>query len=384
MNTIKAFLKQVYGIIFFTIFRIAPIKKDKIVFSCFSGKRFGDSPKYISIYLLEKYPEVKQVWLYKETFSDLPQNITAVKWGSISSIYHLSTASVWVDSHTKPSWIQKRKKQFYIETWHGGLGVKKIEKDAGDKIPKHDIKRIKHNSSMIDLLLSNSDWTTKVFRNSFWYNGPIKKTGFPKTDYLLNNLGTMTKKVHDFYGINENEKILLYAPTMRNEPVDKDIFLFDTKKVLSALNKKTGTKWKIILRFHPVNQKLANNFAFNENVLNGNLYQDMQDLIGGCDLYLSDYSGSLFDAAIVQKPTFIFAKDIKRYIDERGFYMDIYTLPFPIAENEDVLIENIKKFSRKTYLKNISEYFNKVGLYEPGNSTQIVANIIMKHMEIKK
>lgn len=121
MIEIKELIKQIYGIFFFYLFRIIPLK-NKVVFSSFSGKRYGDNPKIISDKLYNEKKKLKQIWLFHDNkFKNIPSDIIQVKWGSISSIYHLATAKIWVDSHTKPIWVRKRKKQFFIETWHGRI-----------------------------------------------------------------------------------------------------------------------------------------------------------------------------------------------------------------------------------------------------------------------
>ena len=51
------------------------------------------------------------------------------------------------------------------------------------------------------------------------------------------------------------------------------------------------------------------------------------------------------------KPCFVYASDIDRYInDERGaFLYPIDMLPFPLARNNDELVERIVQFTRKEY-----------------------------------
>ena len=81
----------------------------------------------------------------------------------------MATAKIWVDSHTKPIWIKKRKKQLYIETWHGGLGMKKIEGDAGERFTNNIIKNIKHNSNIANLFISNCSPIPSILNISFPY-----------------------------------------------------------------------------------------------------------------------------------------------------------------------------------------------------------------------
>lgn len=181
----KELIKNIYGKIFFSLFKILPLQ-DKVVFSSYWGKNYNDNPKYISDELLKRNKNIKQVWLNNsEKKFKVDSNIKVVKWGSIGMIYELATAKVWVDNHTKPVWVSKRKSQLYIETWHGGLGMKKIEADMGENLTPEAKKQIMHNSEMADLFISNSDFLTKIYKRAFWYKGPILECGFPRNDIFF-------------------------------------------------------------------------------------------------------------------------------------------------------------------------------------------------------
>lgn len=381
-ETLIRIFKKIYASFFFIIFRCIPIQ-NKVVFSSFSGKRYGDNPKIISQKLYEEHQEIGQVWLYKNNkFEDVPQNIIQKKWSSIGMIYELATAKVWVDSHTKPEWVLKRKKQFFIETWHGGLGMKKIEGDAKDKLPTKIVNRIKHNSKMTDVLISNSDWLTEIYKRAFFYNGRIEKIGYPKNDYLLNLPKGIKEKVYKYYNFDSECKFLLYTPTMRENP-KKEIFAIDAINVIKELEEKYNGKWKILIRLHPVNENFISEIKFNENIINATDYPDILELIVASEVLLTDYSSCIFDAALIKKKSMIFTLDEEEYIKERGLYVNLDDLPFLIARNNEELLKNIKKFDNEKYEQKVKEYFNKVGLLEDGKSTEKIIKMIMNEMEEK-
>lgn len=381
-DKIIEFFKNMYGCFFSLIFRICPLQ-NKVVFSSFSGKRYGDNPKIISLRLKKEYPNIKQIWLYKnEKFEDMEDDIIQKKWSSIGMIYELATAKVWVDSHTKPTWVMKRKKQFFIETWHGGLGMKKIEGDVEDKLPRIMLNRIKHNSKMIDILISNSDWLTEIYKRAFYYNGKIEKIGYPKTDYLLNLPDGIKQKVYDYYNLNQECKILLYTPTMRDNPKE-DVFYLETEKIIEALRNKFGGEWKILLRLHPVNEKFISKMKLGDDVIDATKYPDILELIVASEILLTDYSSCIFDAAVIHKKAMLFALDEEEYNEERGLYMRLEETPFLVSRNNDELIENIKKFDEEKYYKEVEEYFDKVGLIKDGQATKKIVDIIVNRLEEK-
>lgn len=377
----KEIIKWIYGKFFFFLFRIFPLQ-NKIVFSSFSGKRYADNPKYISKLCYERYPNYKQVWLKHSGYDfEVPSYINTAKWGSVKMIYEMATAKVWIDSHTKPIWISKRKKQFYIETWHGGLGMKKIEGDTQENLPKAMVKRSKHNSKMIDLLISNSTWLTGIYKRAFWYGGEIQELGYPKNDILFqkDKHGEIIEKVRNYYKIEKDTLILLYAPTFR-ENVKKIDYGIDLNKLYNEINKKQ--KCIIMYRLHPVLMKEKEIFHEIEGkIIDVTSYNDMQELIITANMLITDYSSCIFDFGMLKKPAFIFANDLEDYEkNERGFYFDITSLPFPFSSNNEDLINNIINFQEREYEEKLELYFESVGLKENGTAAEQIVKIIHDKM----
>ena len=82
-------------------------------------------------------------------------------------MFELATAKVWVDNIRKPPFVRKRKAQFYVMTWHGGIGLKKSEKDAIQALRRSYVYSAKNDSRMTDFFLADSDWHYNVYRNAF-------------------------------------------------------------------------------------------------------------------------------------------------------------------------------------------------------------------------
>ena len=382
----KMLLKKIYTSILFRLFWLLPLQ-DKVLFSSFSGKKYGDNPKFISLKLREKDPKIKQVWLYKyEKFPDLDANILQVKWGSIAMIYHLATSKIWVDSHTKPLWVKKRPGQFYLETWHGGLGMKKIEGDAIDKLDKDVVKRIKHNSALVDLLISNCRWLTKIYQRAFFYDGEILECGYPKNDILFQKEchEDIRQKVLKYYQLKTNTKIFFYAPTFREKTENLNYHL-DLDELIKFLRKEYGKEWVLFYRLHPLLMKEENIFKYqNKNIYDVTMYPDMQELIIASDMMMTDYSSGIFDFAMLYKPAFIYAYDLKEYEKERGLYFNLYDMPFLVAEDFEQLLQNIKDFDEQKYQKKLDSYFSKMQMFEKGNASEVIVKCLIHNLKNDK
>ena len=68
---------------------------------------------------------------------------------------------------------------------------------------------------MIDYVLSNSKWYDDTLPTGMIYDGSVLRTGSPRCDILVNDRTVVRKKVREAYHLEEDAKILMYAPTFR-------------------------------------------------------------------------------------------------------------------------------------------------------------------------
>lgn len=384
-RTIKTFLNKLflrcYRVFFLSLFRVFPINKKKIIVSSYNGKAYGDSGKYIIDSLLSKNKNYDIFWTVEniKLSSSLPDGVKAVKRDSIKHFYHLCTSKIWIDNRRPIIELNKRKKQYYIQTWHGGIALKKIEGDAEDKLNKRYIKAAKKDSKVINLMVSNSKFCTDMYRRAFWYDGKIIECGLPRNDILfdLKSHNNIIKKVFKKNNILSKYKLVLYAPTFRSDE-NLDVYSFDYNLLLDTLDKKFGGKHILGLRLHPNIASKSSVIRFNDRLINLSDYEDMHELMIASNILITDYSSSMFEFAYTNKPIFLFAKDVENYYDERGFYFDYYSLPFSVSKDDNELVNNILKFNKISYLKSLNQFFKKIGLKESGNASNEISDIIIK------
>lgn len=377
---LKQLLKKSFKVVYF-IFRIFPIKENKVVVSNYVGKGYGDNAKYIVEELLNRNKNIDIVWLINDVSSsdNFPPQIRLVKINSIRSIYEQVTAKIWIDNVRKQSFVLKRKKQYYIQTWHGGIPLKKIEYDAFNSIGLRYINNMINDNRMIDLMVSNSKYTSNLYRTAFKYNGEILETGIPRNDCFISKMNELKLSAYSkLKFIDKQTKILLYVPTFRidysNNPYDID---FD--KVLKLLEKKYNCKWKIMIKLHPnvpLEYKLSN--CNNKNICNVSNYNDTQELESISDIIITDYSSLMFEALEINKPVVLYCKDYIEYIkNDREFYYDLSELPFKVAYDNNDLINILNNVDLNKLNESYNDFKNKIGLIETGNSSRDVVDIIL-------
>jgi CDP-glycerol glycerophosphotransferase len=289
----------------------------------------------------------------------------------------LATARVWLDNNRKESYIRKKKGQYYIQTWHGGIALKKIEKDYESALGKSYVKNAKRDSAMTDLYISNSNFCTNLYRNSFWYKGEIKEYGSPRNDILLKPDSGVKDKISKKLKIPADYKIAVYAPTYR-EGGNTMAYEMDFDKVLNKLTTKFGGKWVIAVRLHPLVSVLSSFITYNDNIINATYYRDIYELMAAGDVLITDYSNLMFEFSFMRKPVFLYAKDMNEYDKDRGFYFDYQTLPYDRAYNMTGLLDNILSFEEEEYLHRVEMFFKQIDLYEHGNASKLVSDLILK------
>lgn len=363
------------------------LQANKIVVDNFFGRGYGDNPKYIVEQLLKMNLDFDIVWIVDEQSAQgyFPEGIRLVKVHTPQEAYEYSTAKVWIDNVKNHYKGNKQPGQFYLQTWHGSVSLKKVEKAVGSALPTSYVEASKIDSSMIDAMISNSSWQTNDYQNNFWYGGPVYEFGVPRNDIFFNQPNKTVKKVKDSLGINKDYQIILYAPTFRNFKTieeQKKLYSLNSKLIIKACEEKFGQKFILVERFHPA---VASKMDITETGMlkNGNNYPDMQELLVATDILITDFSSSMFDFILKGNRVFLYTNDYEDYINnERALNFDIKRdIPFSFANTEEELIMNIKSYDEANESEKVNEMKEKLGISDDGHASERIAHLIVKQME---
>jgi CDP-glycerol glycerophosphotransferase len=378
-NTVQGIKYELAKVIIF-IFHCIPIKRNKILFFSYYGGQYGCNPKYISEYLLRSFPEGQfdLVWAFDDLSNQ--QELTGVKkvkTMSLKYFYELCTSKVIITNYRTINLFRKRKGQFYIQTWHSSLRLKQIEKDVEAALTPEYIRMAQEDSQKINLLLSGCKFSTDIFKRAFWYNGEILECGTPRNDLFFQNNSQLRKNILKKLNIPEDKKVVLYAPTFRNNN-DIEVYNLDFINILEVLTKRFGGEWVFLVRLHPhwlsQSKKIEGKFS---GVIDVTKYDDIQELLSISDCIISDYSSLIFDFSITKRPCFLYVPDLNQYVNqERELYFEIAELPFITSESNNELIEKIADFNQLEYNNELASFFNKIGSFEDGNACESVAERI--------
>ena len=369
-----------------------PINPKKIVFTTIEGTTgFSCNPKYIALELLRRRQDLDLVWLVDDMSKEFPAVIRKVKNTLKNRAYELSTAAVWVDNSRKQLECRKRPGQFYLQTWHASIAIKPIGLQRGASFSKMARLVTEHDSRMIDVYVTNSAWVEEHAAWGMLYHGKMIRTGSARVDVLINERERLRKNFRKKYGLCEDEKIILYAPTFRSgsQRTARDPALQnqmpDFGKLKTALERRFGGNWTIVLRLHPqltarkISAGLTENVSV--NVIDASREDDMCETLGAADAMLTDYSAMAFDAAYMGLPVFLYVYDLKSYEEERGeIVWNLQELPFLYAENMDELCSLIINFDIEAYGEDIEWLLQKVGVQEDGRASVKIVDIIWRNI----
>ena len=421
----------------FKFFSLFPVEKDKVVFCNVWG--YGDNPKWIAesyvrqlrrttslskSAIAEKVIFITSKPPLKEEINEDAECITFLKTNTKSAIYALATAGIWVDCNRKESYIQKRKNQIYIQTWHGGLPLKRLELDCREYLPQEYIKNALRDTGMTDIYISNSEYCNELYRRAFGFKKRIFCFGSARMDPLIRpvrfSAGAMREKLlsrlpesvfrrllNEAYikafkmkeqakqGEEQEQKdhlrinIALYAPTYRDSVSEVQERANELGgSIINALENRFGGKFVVVTRFHPLAMSRVNHinsaylqFDEKERIIDGNEFSDLYSMMAAADVLITDYSNCMFEMSYVGKPVFLYATDVEQYDDTRGMYFDYEKLPFPIAHNERELYDNINSYDREGYKEKQKEFFEDIGVTEDGRAAEKVAKLISRLIE---
>lgn len=382
-------IKLSVPVVNFPVFRLfykrLAVQPNKIVFANFKGGGYGCNPKYIAEEILRRKLPYKIVWLIKNSNrkkTTFPPEIELCSWNNMRALKELATAKIWVDNQRKNfhirNGLQKKPGQVYINTWHGSLGIKKI----GVESNVTDTSWTQFgmvDADMLDYILSNSTFEDDVFRRNFWNKGKILQLGHARNDVFFKDPLPYKQKVCEKYGIDQATRIMLYVPSYRD---DKRIDCYDVDyaALKKTLEQKFSGNWMIMVRLHPNAAKFQNILPQQDYIINATDYPDIQELLVASDAALTDYSSCIFDFMLSRKPAFIFATDIKEYDTERGFYYPLTSTPFPVAENNEQLCNNIMNFELAPYQNKVEEFLTGKGCMEDGHAAERAVDLIEQIM----
>lgn len=353
----------------------------KVVLASFNGCAYSDNPRFLSEALYAARPDLKLVWLFerpKAKRAVAPDYVRRVAFSSPRALYELATAAVWIDNTTKPRFVYKSPRQFYLQTWHGDRGFKTVLRDS----PNYGAGR-RLVEQACDLMLTGSAHFERVARSSFGYTGRLLKCGSPRNDLLFENDPARAASVRAALALPEGARVLLYAPTFRREAAQSGSAQpagLSVPGALDALTRSTGEAWVCLARGHSKVRGLSG-LADDPRVVDASGWEDMAELLLVADVLVTDYSSSAGDFALTGRPILLYQPDHDSFSGERTFYFDVQASPFHIARDQAALYRMLEGITAEAATRNDRDILAFFGAYETGKATEAATDAVLEFLK---
>lgn len=365
-----------------------------VIFGCFNGRSYCDSPKAIYKYMLtdRRFEEFNYIWVFKEPnkhkYLEENKNTKVISVKGKKYVQAMAKAKYWIFNYKIPDYIYPKKDQIFVQCWHGTplkrLGCDLQHFDNALNTIEGMKKRYNEETKKFSYFLSPSKFASEKFI-SIWNMKENKKQdcvlelGYPRNDYLYNYTENDIKTIKSKLGIeNCTKKILLYAPTYRDNQHTSGIgYTYKTEVDFDKLKEELSGEYIILFRSHWLVANLFDFEKYKDFIYNVSDYDDIDELYVVSDLLITDYSSVFFDYANLKRPILFYMYDLEEYRDNiRGFYLDIEDLPGPILKTEEELIENIKTISEDFYNEKYKKFNDKFNYLDDGQASKRVVDKI--------
>lgn len=300
----------------------------------------------------------------------------------IKSIYHLATSQyVFVDNYFGfLSAIHLKKDVHCIQLWHAAGAIKTfglVDQSISTR-SKRAQKRFLKVYNQFHKVVVGSDQMAHIFMKAFNLTETnILKTGVPRTDFFYENT---LKKNDKYLRASNNKKIILYAPTFRDDQLDH----FELKLDLDYMYQELRNDYVLFIKLHPaIQNKIKDNIKYKDFLFDYSMDKNINELLLVADYLISDYSSIPFEYALLEKPMIFFPYDLEEYMIERGLWIPYDEMvPGPIVYNTKDLVQHIKhnQFDIDV-IRKFSEMWNK---YSKGNSSEKLVQTLFKEDEQKQ
>lgn len=358
LRKIKKFAGKIIRILYKLLYKFVQVDDHLMIFVSFHGRGYSDNPRAIYEELIqdERFKDYRFIWFiknHKKKNIEIPR-AEIKEYFSLPYFYYMSKAKYWIINCKMPVYICKKPNQIYLQTWHG-TPLKRLAHDIDvsedttfyrsavtyeQMCHSYDVDVARYN-----YMISPNAFCSEVFPSAFGINKErLIETGYPRNDFIVNADQDKVKQLKQKYNIPEDKKVVLYAPTWRDNSYVAAGYTFELQADFHKWKKLLSDEYIVIFKPH----YLIINKYDQDRTLDGFLYSinaeaDIRDLYVISDILVTDYSSVFFDYAILKRPIYFYMYDIEQYAqDLRGFYMDIHTeLPGKIYQDEEQLLKDI-------------------------------------------
>ena len=302
--------------------------EDAAFFESFYGRNASCNPLAIDRRLAELRPDLARYWSVVDLSVQVPDGAIPVVEGSPEWWRARGSARLIVVNDWLRRRFERRPGQRVLQTWHG-TPLKRLALHRPGFDPRR-VVAVLREARRWNVLLAQNPYAARVLRGAYGFRSrPIWVEGYPRNDVLVTGDGSATRSA---LGIRPGERVLLYAPTWRDDRSEMVDFV-DPEALAAAADA------VVLVRGHSRTLHPGRD-ATGARVVDVTAYPDMAQLLLVADALITDYSSVMFDYSVTGKPMYFLVPDLEHYRGElRGFYFDLAgSAPGPLVRSQEELV----------------------------------------------
>lgn len=298
--------------------------ENAVFFESFYGRTAGCNPLAIDRELARVAPTVTRYWSVVDLSVHVPPGAVVVvegspEWWRARAASRLLVVNDWL----RRKFVRKPG-QRVLQTWHG-TPLKRLALHRPGFDPRRTLAVLRE-SRRWDVLLAQSPYAARLLSRAYAFlRRPVWVEGYPRNDVLQTDDGSATRRA---LGIGAGERVLLYAPTWRDDR-EAIVDFLDPSALARAVDA------VVLVRGHTRTLHPGED-SRGPRVIDVTGYPDTARLLAASDALVTDYSSVMFDFAITGKPMYFLVPDLEHYRGElRGFYFDLLdAAPGPVVRSQ--------------------------------------------------
>ena len=254
----------------------------------------------------------------------------------LAQLYHVATARVLVvDTYAIVASVLRHKESLtVIQIWHAlgafkKFGVSILGQDEGRDARLAAAMRMHEG---YDIVLTSAEDCRPAYAEAFGTDvAKVTVAPLPRVDRLRDpsRAAQTRERIYARHPHLRGARVAVFAPTFR---LDGTVTVDAAD--LTARLRELGVH--TVVKLHPL---MHGHFDDDVDTADG---FSTQEMLYVADLFITDYSSALYEAAVVGVPSYFLAPDLDDYLASRDFYLDYRTdLPGPILRTIDELAKAV-------------------------------------------
>lgn len=228
-----------------------------------------------------------------------------------------------------------------IQIWHAGAGFKGV---GYSRWGHYGCPGPYSCHRQYDFCISGSSNISEFFSEQFGIlDEQIIPTGMPRMDLYLNkeNRVKVTEELYKRFPEAKGRKVILFAPTYRGQNRATAYYPYEILDFQALYDFCVEKDYVVFFKMHPwVSAGVPIEKEHSDRFYDLNSYPNINDLFYITDLLVTDYSSSIYEFSLMDKPMMFFAYDKVQYSASRGFHRDYDTVvPGKICETFEAVME---------------------------------------------